>query len=559
MNKSSNLIIKNDNTKNDDIVLLIDKKIVYFKDIIQKTLLHVQKNKNSNILEVSDVITCINRLTDISNKIKELSEINNIKTNTDVIINNLQLINNELSSLFKNYGTDSLEDLMLICFGNNNKITTNESEYNKLELLKKYFHPTSYKVLNKKEENKNKKEEELNDKISNLDCFDVFSIVKPFQLKVYGIKIHIYNNSLKKGLIINGLVDDIMINFLNNKYISNINDDIFKNISNTGFSEEIMKHFMDSLTLKDYLINNSYTEIFNKFGGFLSQINSFKQKSIPQLVKEFTTDDLYLKRNTLIQLLIKSDNYDNQYLAYLLYDLLSNDTNGNIDTQEQITLFDSLPILIKQFFKNAIQNTIKYTNDLSNFDINKIPLEQQICLLKAPDNVKEKAMVKLKEIKSKSEDSGSKARQYLDALLKIPFSIYKREPILNLMNTIRVSFKELFNKYEINKLLPLIPVKEKYTNIEIIKYIKQIKEEINYNFDDNYINKLKNNTTNGNKDELIKNIIKINNLLNNDKQIIKMKYANKKKNELITEIISFIDLCNTEHSNLLPTIYQLFM
>jgi hypothetical protein len=56
----------------------------------------------------------------------------------------------------------------------------------------------------------------------------------------------------------------------------------------------------------------------------------------------------------LIQLLIKSDNYDNQYLAYLLYDLLSNDTNGNIDTQEQIILFDSLPILIKQFFKNAI-------------------------------------------------------------------------------------------------------------------------------------------------------------------------------------------------------------
>ena len=57
-----------------------------------------------------------------------------------------------------------------------------------------------------------------------------------------------------------------------------------------------------------------------------------------------------------------------------------------------------------------------------NFDINKIPLEQQICLLKANDNVKEKAMMKLKEVKAKSEDSGSKARQYLDGLLKIPFN-----------------------------------------------------------------------------------------------------------------------------------------
>ena len=43
--------------------------------------------------------------------------------------------------------------------------------------------------------------------------------------------------------------------------------------------------------------------------------------------------------------------------------------------------------------------------------------------------------MKLKEIKAKSEDSGTKARQYLDGLLKIPFSIYKREPILFLMDT----------------------------------------------------------------------------------------------------------------------------
>ena len=47
--------------------------------------------------------------------------------------------------------------------------------------------------------------------------------------------------------------------------------------------------------------------------------------------------------------------------------------------------------------------------------------------MKADDSVKEKAMVKLKEVKAKSEDSGSKARQYLDGLLKIPFGIYRRK------------------------------------------------------------------------------------------------------------------------------------
>ena len=47
--------------------------------------------------------------------------------------------------------------------------------------------------------------------------------------------------------------------------------------------------------------------------------------------------------------------------------------------------------------------------------------------MKVNDNIKEKAMQKLKEIKSKSEDSGSKSRQYLDGLLKIPFGIYKKK------------------------------------------------------------------------------------------------------------------------------------
>ena len=40
-------------------------------------------------------------------------------------------------------------------------------------------------------------------------------------------------------------------------------------------------------------------------------------------------------------------------------------------------------------------------------------------------------MIKLKEVKAKSEDSGSKARQYLDGLLKIPFGIYRKENIVN--------------------------------------------------------------------------------------------------------------------------------
>ena len=52
----------------------------------------------------------------------------------------------------------------------------------------------------------------------------------------------------------------------------------------------------------------------------------------------------------MIQLLMYAKIPEFQYLAYLLYDLLSQETNGAIDTVEQTILFDSLPWKIKKKF-----------------------------------------------------------------------------------------------------------------------------------------------------------------------------------------------------------------
>ena len=152
---SNKISIKKDiisQKKTQDVLLLVEKKIDFYKDIIQKTIIHIQKNKIYDILGISDISNCIEKLIELNHKIEEIITLKNIST--DSIINSLQYINNELSSLFKNYGTESLDDLLLICFGNNNKIITDESELFKFELLNKYFHPTSYKVIIKKEESK---------------------------------------------------------------------------------------------------------------------------------------------------------------------------------------------------------------------------------------------------------------------------------------------------------------------------------------------------------------------------------------------------------------------
>jgi len=525
-----------------EIVVLIEKKLLFFQDVIQKTILHVQQNKILDIIGVSEVNSCINALFELSKKIKEIND-TSIKNNTDNVINILQTVNNDLSSLFKLYGTETFEDLLWICFGNNsvNTYAISDMDKHKFELLKKYFHPSSYKLLvNKKVDGKND-DCPFNEKSKNLDSVDIGIKVKPFHLKTYGIQVIVHNPQQKKSLIISGIVDDIMIDFLNNKYVNLKYKAIKDNAPQSAdFQGQTFDRYMQSLNLKDYLIYEPH-EIYSKYAGYLSNLNTLRQKTIAQVVKDFITSELFIKRSIIIQLLVKSEKYDNQYLAYLLYDLLSNDANGTIDTQEQTILFDSFPWSIKQFFKEAMKRTVQYTNDLSNFDIQKIPLEQQICLLKVGDSVKEKAMQKLKEVKAKSEDSGSKARQYLDGLLKIPFSVYKKEPILNIMDEIRLKYVNLLKLNNISKK----ELKESYTSLEILNTIKELKSPSNSQANEaNNVNieNIKKELIGCNKTDLMGYIIKINDcILKMNLSYSKIKHSNKSKSELVKEIEVFIN------------------
>jgi len=540
-----------------EIVILIEKKMLFFQDVIQKTILHVQKNKIFDIVGVSDLHNCINSLFELNKIIKDIPDISG-NTNIDNIINILQTVNNELSSLFKQVGTDSFEDLLWICFGNNsvNTYAISDMDKQKFELLKKYFHPTSYKILGqKKADNKSNKTEDdvFTEKSKNLDSADVSIKIKQFHLKVYGIQIIVHNLQHNKSLIISGIIDDIMTNCLNNKFINLNIKTIRDNIpQTTEFQGETFNRFLQSLNLKDYFIFEPH-EIYSKYVGYLNNLNVLNQKTLHQTVKEFIAADLFMKRSTIIQLLLTTERYDNQYLAYLLYDLLSNDSNGHIDTQDQIKLFDSLPWSIKLYFKDAMKRTVEYTNELSNYDMHKLPLEQQICLLKVPDSVKEKAMQKLKEVKAKSEDSGSKARQYLDGLLKIPFNIYKKEPIMNIMDDIRLKY---INALRINNISNNT-VKDTYTSLEILRTITDYKKgQTQQNID---ISNIKDTLNQSNKQTLIDYILKINDII--QKQNLnqqKINYSKKTKQELLHSMKTFIDNLYTNNSQMNGVLKDIF-
>ena len=529
--------IDSDLMQNNDIMKLIENKCLFFNNVIQKTILHVQQNKIIELIGISEVGNCIDNLEKINESLIKIKDY----TNTDEIINILQQVNNDLSILFKNFGTQSFEDFLQICLGNNliNNYISDNIGKDKFILLKKYFHPIGYKIINDKIVNDKYDDSKINLSSNNLDCFDVSIKIKSFHLNVFGIRVVLHNKNNNKVIVACGITDNVMVDFLDNNFINNIKKELLEifnlNGEKTEAYTENCERYINTLILKDYLINSA-DELYLKYCGYNSNLNMYNSRTIQEIVKDFMSSKMHVKRSILIQTLIKVDKYNNQYLSYLLYDLLSNNSGDEIDTKEQIIIFDSFSWSTKKYFKDSMKKTIQYTNNLLNFDMQKIPLEQQICLMKISDNVKEKAMQKLKELKSKSEDSCSKARQYLDGLLKIPFGIYKREPILNSMSEIKNIFlNSLRENKKIVENMNNVNIKENYTSLEIIKYKNVIKSEldkeiiINSEMISLYLNKLT-------KAELILFISEINNNLSN-----KIKTSNKTKALLITEILLYFE------------------
>ena len=418
--------------------------------------------------------------------------------------------------------------MICVVFGKDFSENINKVDHKIYRTIRKFVHPIGYKLMSwSKEHNPTTKNNKLAknrivedfmivETAKNLDCFDLARTSRSFQTKVYGIKVAVHNPLKKKTLIICGIVDDILLECINDIYLTKSLKELRENIPNDPiFTDQPFEKFVKSLTIKELIIYSN-TELYQKYTGYINQTNLIKQKTISQIVKEFLNGELYSQRTMLIQLLIKK-NHEFQYLAYLLYDLLSNENNnGNIDTVEQTILFDSLPWGVKAQFRNAMKTTIKYTKDLSNYEINNIPIEQQICLMKVADSVKEKAMNKLKEIKAKSEDSGSKARQYLNALLKIPFGIIKTEPILQKMKEIQKNFNDIL-KLTTKCNIHIGKDKNIYTSIEIFKIKKNIKENIVEEVKNNFFKVLKKLYTTGKREKLINNVCYLNTIIKKNK------------------------------------------
>jgi endopeptidase La len=432
------------------------------RDMIQRTILAQHQYKLVDILSANDINLSVSYLEKIYKNLDMIEAGLQCGSSSKTVLElryEIKMAMSELSSVFRNYGTQSISDLLEVTIGSefikyasasaSGTALATDWDSKKYEVLKVYFHPIYFKVLPWKNDKKSATSDKLIqknrivedflivEKSLNLDCFDLARTNKNFTSRVFGIKVAVHNYSEQKTLIINGLVDNVLLDCISCEYVTSRISHLWKNVPNDPeFMAESFTKYIKSLSLKDILVFSN-EELYSKYISNVNAVQLIKQKQTSQLVKEFINTDLFSQRTMLIQLLLKSNENEYKYLSYLLYDMLSNEINPQVDSNEQTVLFNSLPWNMKYYFKDAMKQTVSYTNAISKYDSGSIPLEQQICLLKTTDAVKDKAMIKLREIKSKSDDTTTKARQYLEGLLKIPFGTYSREKILDEISVVK--------------------------------------------------------------------------------------------------------------------------
>jgi len=469
------------------------KKISYYNQVISNVMVDIDIKIKGNYITENESLKCMDLCRSIYNKLTECNDDISQKRETiddgDFLkflqsnIKTLQDFNDTVNSIVKTYGCYNLEHLLMVCFGSEyNASLVSHLENSKHLLLCNYFHPTSFKCYNWKGDNnpvnnmsKNKMvdDQTIVETAKSLECFDLARTSRFFRQKIDGIKVVYQNTVTKKTLIITGYVDNPDIHCMNCEYIDTVKKVLMKSKSmDINVGDTAYGNYIRMLSLKEYLMYST-NELYKNFIGIMNQYELMKYKILTQVVSEFMNMELHLQLKFIKTLLIHHQEPNAYYLCGIVYSLLIEDDDGVVDNRNQIKVYSSLPFecryLLKRIKMNYKESMI---SKRKKFNIKKLTYEQRIEMLCVDDDVKDKAYDKMKEISSKSQESGSKARGFLDGLLKIPFGDYKEEPILKCKGTLVNASHELITSF--NSFITLTvdgneSIHDNITNFNILK------------------------------------------------------------------------------------------
>ena len=352
----------------------------------------------------------------------------------------LQVANDNLGAAFRTAGTRSVVDLLNICEGPGLAEQLDGQANDIWTLLKLFFSPTSYRYLPWKRDNhfhppgKRLAKDRIVDDFmivehaATLQCFDCGRTARAFQNRVYGIRVVFQLVENQRTLVVTGMCASPPWEAVESPLLRSIRSEL-RSEDNTGHATE----FVDILTVKDCLVYN-VRELTVQLETAISTSEALRKQQLGSIGQDFMGADLFGRRRILLSLLALSSKPDYLCLAQLLHDLLASDSNGaGVGINDQATIYGSLPWAARRMVRKVLALQPGDTNQGESH----IPLEHRITLMKVQQWVKDKAQQKLREVRAKSDDTGAKARQYLEGLVKIPFGDIREEPCLRLLQDMR--------------------------------------------------------------------------------------------------------------------------
>jgi len=494
-------------SKFDKSILLYNKKITSLVNQLEFLF------KNKYIVQEC-YIEKMNLLNELYNKIINIENINDKKKN------HKNIINESLEKICCKIGSNNIKNILDIYLQYDDFINNKSIEYNNiLEYYNEYFIPLSCnKIINTEKFMKS----------NNIEIIDYPIITKLIDYsqnntlfeKIEGASIIFYIDKTKI-IYINGYFKKDSLNIcklldeFKKKYIL-----IQENIENLDIPLDFKEKYLEQISLRDFIIlkPEEISELLkNDYNNFLN----YKNKSLSQLIKEFVKSNIENQRKIIILLLISDE--ESQFTAHIIFDLITDKSFILESYYLSDLIFNSLHWKIQKIFKISTENFEKNKKKLENISINDIPYESRILSIKVSDNIKSKAIEKLKEINGSKENS-IKAQQWLDGFLKIPFNILKKEPIINFFKTFQQKIEKYIDVFTI-KISEFNLNKLDTTNQNIYNIIIQIidefhsntyKSENSYNNFIKYINNIKLNIYEHNIINIMNKYIIKNNIEDND-------------------------------------------
>ena len=230
---------------------------------------------------------------------------------------------------------------------------------------------------------------------------------------------------------------------LNISHTINFIKKIYENLNNKINEEVVLipsyfkSKYIEILSIRDIMVTD-YDYIIKDIQQKYNDFKNLQSKPLLVLSNEFLIASKHRKIDILTLLLMS--NNENKKLANELFELLQNKENKSVSDE----IYKSLHYTSREYLQiinSEIKEDIKKLKKLTE---NDIPYEKRINLMNVNDDIKAKAMEKLKSIKSNFQGD-SKSQAWLDGLLKIPFNNHKQNKIISFINEFREKINSDFS------------------------------------------------------------------------------------------------------------------